>query len=226
MPDNLLNIQSVGLGIAAIIAAACIYFSYFALPKQMERAYKDALYTLAAAVETKDSGTIGHARRVADYAVAVASSLGVSKNELRIIEYAALLRDIGKVNVPHALLNKTGPLTDEEWIIMKSHSTLGAEMVSTVPFLADTADLILHHHENWDGSGYPEGLRGEEIPLGSRILAIATDYDAMVSNRPYHQAMQPEQALEIIKNDIGIKYDPKVAEVFLNFINGKTQKAA
>lgn len=226
MWHDLLGPQAIGVGVAGLITFICLYISYVVLPKQMERAYQDALNTLAAAVETKDSGTIGHARRVASYARAVAERLGVKGKELRRIEYAALLRDIGKVNVPHRVLNKSGPLTPEEWDILQSHSTLGASMVAEVPFLADTAELVRHHHENWDGSGYPDGLAGQDIPLGSRILAVATDYDAMVSERPYHQAMPKEQAASEIKEAVGHKYDPEVVEVFLDVIDRGIGEAA
>jgi len=226
MPNNLLIGQIFGIMIAGLITAICLYFSYRVLPRHMGRAYQDALNTLAAAAETKDSGTVGHARRVADHAVSVASSMGVKGKELRRIEYAALLRDIGKVNVPHRLLNKADALTSEEWEIIKSHATLGAEMAATVPFLAQTADLVRHHHENWDGTGYPDGLAGEHIPLGSRILAVTTDYDAMISERPYHQPLTKEEAVRVMKEESGSKYDPKVVDTFLEIVINVLEQAA
>ena len=126
--------------------------------------------------------------------------------------------DMGKANVPQKVLNKKGPLTPKEWDIVKSHSQLGAEMAAAVPFLADTAQYILHHHEYWNGSGYPDGLAGEQIPMASRILAIASDYDAMISDRPYHAPLTSERAVDEIRKGMGIKYDPAVAEAFLELI--------
>lgn len=209
--------------IAAVVSAILVtlgswYYSSFYQPKKMARAYKKALYALAAAVETKDSGTIGHAKRVSDYAVAVADDLGIDKGERLRIEYAALLRDIGKVNVQAHLLNKSAPLEPGEWEQIKSHAVLGAGIVQSVPFLSFLSDLIMHHHECWDGSGYPDGQVGEEIPLGSRILSVATDYDAIISERPYHESQPPEVAIEQIKEGRGTRYDPAVVDSFLRVL--------
>lgn len=213
------------LGVAVIAAVAIsisgfsLYVSRVVLPAKMKRAYLRSITALAAAVETKDSGTLGHAQRVADLTKAMARRMGMSGNDLDRIEYAALLRDIGKANIPQAILNKTGPLTDEEWTIVKDHAAQGAEMVGNVPFLADCADLIRHHHECWDGSGYPDGLKGEEIPLESRILALASDYDAMISTRPYHPApLTVEQAIKEIRAGSGTRYDPAVVDVVLDIL--------
>ena len=209
------------IGSAALsVSVLSLYVSRVYLPAKMKSAYLKSITVLAAAVETKDSGTVGHAQRVASTTKAVARALGMSGKELERIEYAALLRDIGKANVPHAILNKSQPLTGEEWAVVKSHSTLGAEMVGAVPFLADCANLVLHHHEYWDGTGYPSGLKGEEIPLGSRILAVTSDYDAMISDRPYHNSdpLKPQDALEVILDGAGAKYDPMVAAVAVAII--------
>ena len=212
--------------IAAVIFAVLItilswYYSSVYQPRKMERAYKRSLYTLAAAVETRDSGTIGHAERVADYAVAVADLLGIKKRERLRIEYAALLRDIGKVNVPASLLNKRTKLEPDEWEKVKAHVNAGADIVSAVPFLSFLSDLILHHHECWDGSGYPDGLAGNEIPLGSRILAVTTDYDAIISDRPYHESQPREVAVGEIKAGRGTKYDPAVVDAFLRILESQ-----
>ncbi|MBI2842091.1 MAG: HD-GYP domain-containing protein [Armatimonadetes bacterium] len=211
----------IAILMAVVVTFGSWYYSVVYQPRKLQRAYKRALYTLATAVETRDSGTIGHAKRVARYAVAVADELGIRKQERLRIEYAALLRDIGKVNVPAILLNKTTPLEPEEWDKVKSHSQLGAEIVGAVPFLSFLGDLILHHHECWDGSGYPSELMGEEIPLGSRILAVTTDYDAITSERPYHKPQPPEQAIEQIKSGRGSKYDPAVVDAFLRVLENE-----
>ena len=208
----------IAVGIAMVVTLGSWYYSAFYQPRKMERAYRRALYALAAAVETKDSGTIGHAKRVADYALAIAGELGVDRKDRLLIEYSALLRDIGKVKVPASLLNKSTPLEQDEWEAVKSHSRLGAEIVSSVPFLTFVADSILHHHECWDGSGYPNGLAGEDIPLVSRILAVATDYDAITSERPYHEPQPPEVAIEEIESGRGTRYDPRVVDAFMRVL--------
>lgn len=196
-----------------------LYVSRCFLPRKMRKAYIKSITALAAAVEAKDSGTVGHAQRVAELAVDLAKRLGVEGRRLDRIEYAALLMDMGKANVPHRLLNKREPLTPEEWKVLQSHPKLGAEMAAAVPFLEDLADFVLHHHEYWDGSGYPDGLKGEEIPLESRILCVAADYDAMISERPYHpRPLTREEALQEIRNGAGRKYDPRVVGAFLEMM--------
>lgn len=228
MPETIVSHLPAILAVAAavIITVGSAYWSRVALPRQIDDAYRASLHALAAAVETKDSGTLGHARRVADYAVAIARDMGVPAAEIRRIERSALLRDIGKVNVPHSLLNKTEALTVEEFEIIKGHSKIGSDLVKQVPFLAMCADLIVHHHEKWDGSGYPAGLRGEDIPLGSRILAVANDFDAMVSDRPYHQAVPAIVAAQLIKDGAGESYDPAVVESFGRIVEKEELKAA
>jgi HD-GYP domain-containing protein (c-di-GMP phosphodiesterase class II) len=202
------------------ISVLSLYVSRRYLPAKMKSAYLKSITALAAAVETKDSGTVGHAQRVAQLTVAIARRLGLRGRILERIEYAALLMDIGKANVPQAVLNKKTPLTPSEWEMVMSHSGLGAEMVGAVPFLADLQGYILHHHEYWDGSGYPEGLQGEDIPLPSRILAVAADYDAMVSERPYHpRPMTSTEALDEIRRHVGTKYDPSVGNAFIEMVS-------
>ena len=205
-------------GMLLSTAALSVYVSRVYLPMKIRHAYRKSITALAAAVETKDAGTVGHAQRVAHLTVEVARRLGIGGRRIRRIEYAALVMDMGKANVPQRVLNKKDPLTPQEWEIIKSHSRLGSEMAAAVPFLADTALCILHHHEYWNGSGYPDGLKGEQIPIESRILAVASDYDAMVSERPYHAPMSPEQAASEIRKGISVKYDPSVAEAFLELL--------
>ncbi len=209
------------VSVSVVTTVGSWYYSAIYQPRKMERSYKRSLYTLAAAVETRDSGTIGHAERVANYAVAVADLLGIKKRDRLRIEYAALLRDIGKVNVPASLLNKKTKLEPEEWEKIKGHANAGAEIVSAVPFLAFLGDLILHHHECWDGSGYPDGLVGDEIPLGARILAVTTDYDAITSDRPYHESRPAEVAVDEIRAGRGSKYDPAVVDAFIRVLESQ-----
>lgn len=211
---------------AALVTAGSAYWSRVALPKQMDRAYRASLHALAAAVEAKDSATEGHARRVADYAVKIARDMGQTGVELQRIEHAALLRDVGKVNIPHSLLNKSEHLTAEEFERIQSHVKIGSDIVSQSPFLARCADIILHHHERWDGSGYPDGLEGEDIPLGARILAVADDFDAMTSDRPYHSAQGRHESIRAIQDEAGTRYDPAVVESFLRALEKEESNAA
>ena len=221
MPSDLFNPGVLIIGaIALSITFLSVYVSRVYLPSRIKHAYRKSITVLAAAVETKDSGTVGHAQRVAGLTAECARRLGVVGRDLERIEYAGLLRDIGKANVPQAVLTKTDPLTPKEWDTVKKHAELGEEMVAAVPFLADVAPYVRHHHEYWDGTGYPDGLGGEDIPLGSRILAVASDYDAMVSDRPYHPTpMEAEEAIGQIRRDSGTKYDPAVVDVFLAVVS-------
>lgn len=224
MWGSMLSPGVIAITIAALtISGLSLYVSRVFLPRRMKSAYLKSITVLAAAVETKDSGTVGHAQRVAELTKAVARRLGITGKELERIEYAALLRDIGKADVPHAILNKAGPLTENEWNVVKSHAALGADMVAAVPFLADCAPYVRHHHEYWDGTGYPDGLKGEQIPLGSRILAATSDYDAMISERPYHtQPMTPREAVEEIRAGSGTRYDPVVVEILTDILGNQT----
>jgi len=222
----------VTASILLTIAVLSVYVSRVFLPTKIRSAYKKSITALAAAVETKDSGTVGHAQRVAQLAADMGRRLGLSGRELERIEFAALVMDLGKANVPQSILAKRERLTEKEWETVKRHSDLGAEMISGVPFLAPLREFVLHHHEFWDGSGYPNGLKGEEIPLASRILCVAADYDAMVSDRPYHpRPLAAEEAVAEIQRGSGTRYDPKVAAVFLEMMaaesgRGRTTKAA
>lgn len=212
--------------ISVAIMVASVYVSRFYLPRKIKRAYLNSITVLAAAVETRDTGTLGHAQRVAQLTVDLARRFGIQGKGLERIEYAALLMDVGKANVPQAVLNKQDPLTPEEWEMVKTHPRLGAEMVASVPFLADLEDFVLHHHEYWNGSGYPSGLKGDEIPLESRILSIGADYDALVSERPYRPQPFPVlEALDVIRSSLGVKYDPVVGQAFIDMVMRELDEA-
>lgn len=202
--------------VSVMICVVSVYISRIYLPRKIHTAYLNSITVLAAAVEARDAGTLGHASRVSDMTVELAARLGLEGEDLERIEYAALLMDMGKANVPQSILTKVDPLTDEEWSIVKTHPVLGANIASSVAFLADLREYILYHHEYWDGSGYPVGLIGDEIPLVSRILSVAADYDALISPRPYRlEAMSIKEAIEEIREGLGIKYDPRVGDEFI-----------
>lgn len=207
--------------IAVLITLAVACYTYIYLPTQMRRAYRQSLVTLARAAETKDIGSVGLGERVAEYAVAVAKEMNLPKGERTKIEYATFLQDIGNARVPHSILGKTENLTDEEFGIVHSHVRIGAEVVEQVKFLQDISPIIRHHHEAWDGSGYPDGLSGDKIPLGARIIAVCTAYDAMVHDRPYRPARDEEDAIRQIRHDAGTRYDPLVVDTFLRVLKRK-----
>lgn len=182
---------------------------------QIERSYEDTLAALGAAIDLRDSQTAGHSRRVAAYATKIARDLGATESELKTITMGAWLHDIGKLATPDAILLKPGALTQEEWLIMQRHVEIGYDLVKRIPFLAHAAEIILNHHERWDGSGYPRGLKGAEIPLGARIFAVADTVDAMTSDRPYRSALSFNEAQEEIRCGSGSRYDSQVVSVFL-----------
>jgi putative nucleotidyltransferase with HDIG domain len=170
---------------------------------------------LAQAVDAKDPYTRGHSERVTDIAVAVATALEVGQDDMDTLRSAAVLHDIGKIGINEQILRKPGPLSDQEWDMMRHHPDLGADIVVPVSSLQRVVPVILHHHERWDGSGYPGHLSGEDIPLGSRILAVADAYEAMTSNRAYRRAMPAEEARAILEEGAGRQWDPRVVQAFL-----------
>jgi putative nucleotidyltransferase with HDIG domain len=181
---------------------------------EVNRLHLSTVEALAHAIDAKDTVTHGHIRRVQDLAGQVAVRLGMSELELRAIEAAALLHDIGKLAIPDHILNKPGRLTAAEFERMKSHAAVGAEILSEVEFPYPLVPIVRHHHENWDGTGYPDGIRGEAIPIGARILAVVDCFDALTSDRPYRRALSPRAAFEIVEARRGAMYDPAIVDVF------------
>ncbi len=176
----------------------------------LERGYLDTIRSLAAAVDAKDPYTRGHAERVAALSVDIGRELGLAKDQLQALEYAGILHDIGKIGIPDAILAKRGALTEEEMALVRAHSATGAEIVSGVEFLKDALPAIRHHHERWDGCGYPDGLAGEAIPLVARIVNIADTWDACTSRRPYQDALPADLVAAILEGLKGAQTDPRV----------------
>lgn len=181
---------------------------------EIESTYDATLEVLGAALDYRDSETEGHCERVTRYTVALAEAMGCSPAEVKQIERGAYLHDLGKIGVPDAILLKPDKLTKEEWIIMQSHAEKGYLMLKDIPFLKVAAEIVYSHQERYDGSGYPRGLKGEEIPLGARIFAIADTLDAMTSDRPYRRALPFEAAVAEIVRCSGTQFDPKVVDAF------------
>jgi diguanylate cyclase (GGDEF)-like protein/putative nucleotidyltransferase with HDIG domain len=177
-----------------------------------------AVYALVSTVETRDPYVYGHSRKVNSYAVALAEAIGLSPDDVSKVSMAALLHDIGKIGIPDKVLNKRGKLNKEDWEAIKSHPRLGANIVGNIPNLVPCVSSILYHHERWDGGGYPEGLKGEEIPIEARILAIADSFEAMTSARPYRPALSHEEVVKELRQGAGVQFDPKLVETFISII--------
>jgi response regulator RpfG family c-di-GMP phosphodiesterase len=183
---------------------------------QLEHSYDATLETLGRAIDLRDNPTAGHSRRVFLYSVEIVKAMGGLDHQLRNIAMGAWLHDIGKLAIPDAILLKPGPLTDEERRVMQGHVQIGYDLVKSIPFLAQAAEIILAHHERCDGSGYPHGLKTEEIPLGARIFGVADTFDAMTSDRPYRAALSLEAARKTIERGAGKQYDQRVVAIFLS----------
>ena len=184
--------------------------------KQIAQSYEDTLQALGAAIDLRDNETGGHSQRVCRYSLEIARAMGWQEKQLGSLARGAYLHDIGKLGVPDGILLKPGPLTTEERKLMQRHSQIGFDLVKDIPFLADATDVVLMHHERFDGSGYPQGLKGEQIPMSARIFAIADTLDAITSERPYQRASSFESARETIRRLSGTAFDPQVVSVFLN----------
>jgi putative nucleotidyltransferase with HDIG domain len=182
---------------------------------QLEQSYDDTLEALGSALDLKDAETEGHCQRVTAFTISIAKAMPVPNNYLAILARAAFLHDIGKMAIPDGILRKPGPLTDAEKEVMRKHCQIGYDMLIRIPFLRDAAEIVLAHQEFYDGSGYPRGLKGDQIPLGARIFTIADSLDAMISDRPYRKALPMSHACQEIRRCAETQFDPKVVEVFL-----------
>jgi HD-GYP domain-containing protein (c-di-GMP phosphodiesterase class II) len=181
----------------------------------LKNAYDSTLEGWASALELRDKETEGHTRRVTDLTIQLAQALGVKENELVQIYRGALLHDIGKIGVPDSIVLKPGPLTEEEWDIMRKHPIYAYDMLLPISYLHDALNIPYCHHEKWDGTGYPRGLKGEEIPLAARIFSVVDAWDALTSDRPYRKTWSHEKAKEYIYEQAGKQFDPRVVEIFL-----------
>ena len=186
--------------------------------RQLEKVSLQMIQTLSTTIEAKDEYARGHSHRVAEYAALIAGELGWSSEEIMNLKYAAHLHDIGKIGIPDMLLNKPARLTPEEYSVIKEHTVIGAEILKNISLIPHVAEVARSHHEHYDGTGYPDGLAGEDIPLSARIVAIADSYDAMNSRRIYRNALPPEKIFEEIENNRGIQFDPELADIFLKLL--------
>src|SRR5688572_10113986 len=186
--------------------------------QQMSELHLATMEALALAIDAKDQTAHNHIGRVQIYATALTRALGVSDEDVQAVKTAALLHDIGKLAVPEHILAKPRPLTPEEFQKIRVHPQVGADIIAGIPFPYPVAPLILSHHERWDGRGYPSGLRGEEIPLGARILCLVDYFDSLTSNRPYHKPMSVEAAVAMLQQEGGKALDPTAVAMFLRIL--------
>ncbi len=195
------------------------------LHQTLEASYIQMVLTLARAMDTRDAYTGGHSERLADWAEAAARLLGSREEEIRHIRWGALLHDIGKIGIPDAILKKPGKLTDEEWAVMRQHPIMGEEILRPVQRMHDVARIVRHHHERWDGTGYPDGLKERAIPLGARILSVVDSYSAITDARPYKPARSHEDAVAELRRCAGAQFDPRVVEACCQVIERERQRA-
>lgn len=204
--------------VSAVAAQASMAVENACLYEDIERSYFSTVQALAKAIEVKDPYTRGHSERVTAYALMIAEAMGLDEVERQKLKYAATLHDIGKIGIAGRVLNKPGALTEEEYSHVKTHPALGDSIIEPVEFLQAPRPIILHHHERYDGKGYPAGLKGEEIPLAARILSVADAFEAMRSDRPYRRALPLEEARKELLRNSGTQFDPAVVEKFLEIL--------
>ena len=194
--------------------------------QELHRAYMATVRALSNWVEARDAYTGKHAERVAAYGILISRALGLELADGHELEFGFLLHDVGKVAIADAILHKPGPLTQEERAVMEQHPAIGAEIVRDIPFLGEAVKVVRSHHERWDGTGYPDGLAGEEIPLVARVFAVADVLDALTTNRPYRPASTLAVARRMIREGSGSQFDPKVVTAFMTLPDETFERVA
>ena len=192
--------------------------------EKLEQAYLDMVETLRFTVEAKDSYTRGHSDRVSEYSVLIGQKVGLPEEQIKTLRIGGLFHDIGKIGIPDSILLKPGKLTDDEYSEIKNHPSIGAHILGSATIFQDIIPIVKHHHEKYDGRGYPSGLKGEEIPYLARIAAIADTFDAMTSRRSYRDALDLQYVKDEIKKCEGTQFDPQLAEAFLEILNNEFDK--
>ncbi|MFD2333921.1 HD-GYP domain-containing protein [Cohnella sp. GCM10020058] len=182
---------------------------------RVHRTYDESLQAMSSALDSRDNETQGHSLRVTAYAWLLGKQMGIEGEELEMLYRGALLHDVGKIGIPDAILRKEGPLDEMEWAIMRTHVNMGVRMLAHIEFLGPALDVVRYHHERWDGLGYPDGLRGEQIPICARIFAVCDTYDAITSDRPYRASKSHETALDELDKFAGSQFCPAVVEAFM-----------
>jgi len=212
------------LGILLFFLPLLLARRSFELYTKMRKVYLDTIRALAAAIDAKDPYTKGHSERVAETAVALAQELNLSDREIENIEYTALLHDIGKIGIKDKILSKKGSLTDQEFDKIKEHTIMGAKIIEPVDFLKNSYKAIYHHHEKYNGKGYPDGLKSEDIPILARIIAVADAYDAMGSDRPYRKKLNKDKILKELKDQSGKQFDPEIVKALISVLDREREE--
>ena len=213
------------LAVVSVAATAAMAIENTKLNKNMLDAYNSTISTLAATIDAKDPYTRGHSQRVLEHALSGCKFLALSPEEIETLEYASVLHDIGKIAIDTRILNKPDVLTTSEWNIMHEHSAIGANMLKEIPFLEKASELVLHHHERYDGKGYPEGLKGKEIPIGARLIAVADAFDTMITNRSYRPALTLDYSIGELRACAGTQFCPTAVEAFIASLRARAKKS-
>lgn len=225
LPRHLLLIFA-GISTLVAVGASLISMVYEKLTadlrasnQRLRDAFLNTVQALGAALDARDQYTQGHSERVAAYVAGIAGELQVPREEIDTLVRAALLHDIGKVGIPDSILRNPGPLSPQDYAVIQEHPRIGAQILDSVRFLTQEVMIVMHHHERWDGTGYPNRLRGNSIPLGARLIAVADTFDAITSARPYRPARDRHVALQEIARCSGTQFDPTVVQAFLRYMN-------
>ena len=192
--------------------------------EKLEQAYLESVQTLRYTVEAKDTYTRGHSDRVSEFSVLIGRKLGLPEEQLKILRIGGLFHDIGKIGIPDSILQKEAKLTDDEYSEIKNHPSIGAHILGAASIFKDIIPIVKHHHERYDGRGYPSGLAGEDIPYLARITAVADTFDAMTSKRSYRDALDLQYVKDEFERCKGTQFDPQIAEVFINILNNDFEK--
>ena len=194
--------------------------------EELRGLYTATVESFALAIDAKDRYTQEHIQRVKTYAMDLAREMDLTETQLKSVEYGALLHDIGKIAIPESILCKPGKLTPEEFETMKTHASIGAKILEPVRFPFPVVEVVRSHHERWDGTGYPDGLKGEEIPIGARILSVTDVYDALTTDRAYRRAWSRAETMEYLQKHMGSHFDPIVVSTFLRMLRDEDERAA
>lgn len=205
-------------GVALFLMPLLLARYSFKLYAEMREVHIETVRALTSAIDASDPFTRGHSERVTLYSIATAREMGLSERKIEAIEYAGFLHDMGKIGLQHDILLKPGKLSDDEWEVMRTHPIIGAKIVSDLHFLSQARAVVLHHHERYDGKGYPDGLVGAETPIEARIVKVADAFDAMMSDRPYRSSLGLEKATEELRSGRGTEFDPNVVDAFLELL--------
>lgn len=207
---------SIGVVVTLALLALAVVLAGLAIHSAKSRANSNRLFleNLANTIDLRDPYTGGHSRRVAEFCTGILTEMGIRGEQAKLIISAARVHDIGKIGLPDSVLKKEGSLSYEEMQLIQTHAQKGADLLHSFSQFSRTAVIVLHHHERWDGKGYPSGIKGEEIPLGARVIAVADSFDAMTSDRPYRRAMTRYEALALLKQGKNTQWEARIVDAF------------